>query len=198
MLDAKNKSDYVSVFINSPVIYFGIILLILSFGMFGALPAAFSETTDELPPQSSTDIYETEKKQFIGYRHKGVAHGKKLPNGAKDLGGGLLSDEDYGVTRFAVGDKFMLWLERIIERDADGVPIWEVKDVLVFDKLKKNQQFFFSYSSPCADDGEANLDVIVFAEAEPKRQTYNILKAWRANVETEKFEAASAEKIVCE
>jgi len=77
---------------------------------------------------------------LIGYRHEGVRYGETLPNGAKDLGGGLLSDEDYGVTRFRKGGVFMLWLERIVSRNPDGVPLWEVRDVLKFDKLAKNQE----------------------------------------------------------
>ena len=43
----------------------------------------------------------------------------------------------------------MLWLEKITDRDSKGVPSWEVKDVLSFDNLKKNQSFMFSYSSTC-------------------------------------------------
>ena len=135
--------------------------------------------------------------EYVGYRHKGVSYGEKLPNGARDLGGGLLSDEDYGVTRFVKGDKYMLWLEKIIDRDAEGVPEWEVKDVLIFKKPNKNQQFFFSYSSPCTENGRENLDLIVLAELEPRRQTYKILRAWRANVEHERFETVSTKAVVC-
>ena len=140
---------------------------------------------------------DTNQSEYIGYRHKGVLYGEKLPNGVRDLGGGLLSDEDYGVTRFVKGEKYMLWLEKIIDRDAEGVPEWEVKDVLIFKKPNKNQQFFFSYSSPCTENGRENLDLIVLAETEPRRKTYKILKAWRANAERERFEAVSARAVVC-
>ena len=56
-------------------------------------------------------IVPAQKKDLIGYKHKGVVYGATLPNGAKDLGGGLLANENYGVTRFSKGRKFMLWLE---------------------------------------------------------------------------------------
>jgi len=134
---------------------------------------------------------------LIGYRHKGVTRGEKLPNGARDLGGGLLSNENYGVSRFSERNKYMLWLEKIVERDEEGVPIWEVKDVLVFETLRKNQVFLYSYSSPCSISGEENLDLIVMAEKQPKQRAYQILKAWLANVETEKFEEASTDAIAC-
>jgi len=142
-------------------------------------------------------IVSAQKKDLIGYRHKGVIYGAILPNGAKDLGGGLLSNENYGVSRFSKGKKFMLWLEKITERDARGVPSWEVRDVLSFDKLKKNQEFLFSYSSSCLQNGKEKLDLIVQADFLPKTNTYKIIHAWRANVKREKFEKISTKGIKC-
>ena len=136
--------------------------------------------------------------EYIGYRHRGVTRGEKLPNGVKDLGGGLLSDEDYGVTRFVKGKKYMLWLEKIVERNAKGEPSWEVKDVLTFPNLKKNQEFLFSHSSTCKQNGRENLDLVVMAELAPKTKTYKVLKAWRANVKKERFEQTSSKGIVCQ
>ena len=140
----------------------------------------------------------TKKSEYIGYKHKGVLFGEKLQNGVKDLGGGLLSAENYGVSRFSKNEKMMLWLEKITDRDAKGQPSWEVKDVLTFDKLKKNQSFMFSYSSGCLQNGKENLDLIVMAELMPKDKTYKILKAWKANIKKEKFEKISSKGIKCE
>jgi hypothetical protein len=137
------------------------------------------------------------KSEFVGYRHKGVLYGETLPNGVKDLGGGLLSDENYGVSRFQKGKKFMLWLEKITDRDKKGVPSWEVKDVLTFDNLKKNQGFSFSYSSTCKQNGEENLDLIVMTELMARQKTYKVIRAWQANVKTAKFEKISDKGIVC-
>ena len=136
-------------------------------------------------------------REFVGYKHKGVVVGETLPNGAKDLGGGLLADENYGVSRFAKGKKHYLWLEKITGRGADGVPTWIVTDILEFDALRKNQEFLFSYSSTCTTDGRENLDTIVLAEHRPKTKKYKILKAWKANTETEKFEKLPTRGIAC-
>lgn len=138
-----------------------------------------------------------QKKELIGYKHKGVLYGEVLPNGAKDLGGGLTSNQNYGVSRFTKGKKYMLWLERITARDARGVPNWIVKDVLMFDNLKKNQEFLFSYSSGCTQNGKENLDLIVMAELSPKK-TYKVVRAWRANLKKEKFEKISERGIICQ
>lgn len=137
------------------------------------------------------------KSEFIGYKHKGILYGEILPNGAKDLGGGLLSNENYGVSRFQKGKKFMLWLEKITERDSKGVPNWEVRDVLTFDNLKRNQEFLFSYSSTCKQNGKENLDLIVMTELSAKKKTYEVVRAWRANIKAGKFEKISDKGIVC-
>jgi hypothetical protein len=134
--------------------------------------------------------------RFVGYRHEGVVVGS-LPNGAVDLGGGLLSDRDYGVARFALGGKYLLWLEKITRRNARGEPEWRVKDVLTFDALKKSQQFFFSYSFPCRQNKKQDLDMIVLAERSPKTKGFVVRKAWRANVEKEVFENVPVTGIVC-
>ncbi|HLM02599.1 MAG TPA: hypothetical protein VK400_16215, partial [Pyrinomonadaceae bacterium] len=79
-----------------------------------------------LPATTLSAQQKQRKEEFIGYRHRGVVYGEILPNGARDLGGGLLSDENYGVSRFAKGKKRMLWLEKITSHDKKGVPNWEV------------------------------------------------------------------------
>lgn len=140
----------------------------------------------------------SQKPNYVGYRHKGVVFGQVLPNGVKDLGGGLLSNQDYGVSRYAKNGNDMLWLEKILDRDQKGVPTWQVKDVLMLDKLRKNQQLLFSYSSTCTENNRENLDLIVLAELGANKKTYKILKAWNASVKNEKFKKVSTNGIKCE
>ena len=137
-------------------------------------------------------------KEFVGYRHKGVVYGETLPNGARDLGGGLLSADDYGVSRFSKGGKQMLWLEKITSRDKKGVPSWEVRDVLILNNFKKNQEILFSYASPCTENGIENLDLIVLAEFQAMQKNYKVLQAWTADLVKEKFLKVSVEGIKCE
>lgn len=138
-----------------------------------------------------------QQKEFVGYKHEGIVVVETLPNGVKDLGGGLLSDENYGVTRFSKSGKHYLWLEKITGRNTEGVPSWIVKDVLEFDELKKNQEFLFSYSSTCTKDGKSNLDTIILAELQAKTKKYKVLKAWKVNLAKEKFEPLSTRGIQC-
>jgi hypothetical protein len=140
----------------------------------------------------------SQKSIYIGYRHKGVVYGQTLSNGVRDLGGGLLTNENFGVTRYAKNGNQMLWLERILERDAKGVPTWQVRDVLMLGKMNKNQEILFSYSSTCTRNGAENLDLIVMAEKSADKKTYKILQAWEADIKSEKFKKASAKGIKCE
>lgn len=135
--------------------------------------------------------------KYIGYKHKGVIVNTKLPNGVKHLGGGLLSNERYGVSRYEKDGQLMLWLEKITSRDAAGVPSWVVKDVLKIGKLKKDEELLFSYSTTCLQDDKVNLDLIVKAELSPKKE-YKILKVWQANAKKEKFQTAQIKGIKCQ
>ncbi len=206
--DFMKKPNTLPVLLKILFAFFAVALLIVAVAMFAA-PQSSSEKASgfsvearkpfDEPQPATTAIAAAsdEARQFVGYRHEGVRYGERLPNGAKDLGGGLLSNEDYGVTRFKKGKNYMLWLERIVERNEAGVPSWEVLDVLSVGALKKNQEFLYSYSSPCKQNNEENLDLIVLAESVPKTKTRRVLKAWQADIEKEKFEPVLVKGIVC-
>lgn len=139
----------------------------------------------------------SQKSKYIGFRHKGVTLGETLSNGVRSISGGLTSNNKLGVSRYTKGKKYMLWLEEIVERDADGVPTWTVRNVLSFDNLKKNQEFYFSYNSPCTLDGKENTDLIVKTEFQSKTKTYKVLDAWKANTKKLKFEEIDTKKVQC-
>ncbi|MCU0240001.1 MAG: hypothetical protein MUC29_11215 [Pyrinomonadaceae bacterium] len=146
----------------------------------------------------SFNVFAQKKDEYIGYKYKGVVYGKTLPNGVKDLGGGLLSNDNYGISHFIKGNLNMLWLDKITGRDDKGVPNWVVKDVLRFPLMKKNQSFLFSYASSCAKNKKGDLDMIVLAEFNAKLKKYKVLQAWKANLKKEKFEKISIKGIKCE
>jgi len=140
---------------------------------------------------------QAQKSKYVGYKHKGVVFGETLSNGVKSVSGGLTSNEKLGISRYTKGKKYMLWLEEIVSRDDAGVPTWKVRNVLTFDNMKKNQEFHFSYNSPCTLDKKDNNDLIVKTEFLPKTKTYKVLEAWKANTKTLKFEAIDTKKIQC-
>ncbi len=139
-----------------------------------------------------------QKPSLVGYRHKGVVYGERLPNGARDLGGSLLEDDDYGVTRYEMNGRYYLWLEKIFDRDREGVPSWIVRDVLAIGRLRKNQEVLFGLGSTCTRNRRADQSLIVLAERSKNRKSYKISNVWRANTEREKFEKASVKGVRCE
>lgn len=140
---------------------------------------------------------DTPGSQYIGYRHKGALYGERLPNGVRYWGGRLISDENYGVTRFTKGGTYMLWLEKIIYRDDEGTPHWQVLDVLVFERLLPNQEFLYSYNSPCTIGGRADPDLIVMVELGNRRNRHRVLKACRADTVRGRFESVSTQSVKC-
>ena len=142
-------------------------------------------------------VASAQKSKYIGYKHKGAVMGETLSNGVKSISGGLTSNEKLGISRYTKGKKYMLWLEEIVGRDANGVPTWIVRNVLTFDNLRKNQEFHFSYNSPCTLNKKENIDLIVKTEFLPKTKTYKVLEAWKANTKTLKFDEIKTRNVRC-
>lgn len=138
-----------------------------------------------------------QRSKYIGYKHKGAVMGETLSNGVKSISGGLTSNEKFGISRYTKGKKYMLWLEEIVGRDANGIPIWIVRRVLTFENLKKNQEFHFSYNSPCTLNKKDNTDLVVKTEFLPKTKTYKVLEAWKANTKTLKFDEIKTRNVQC-
>lgn len=66
-----------------------------------------------------------QKSKYVGYKHKPVLMDKTLPNGIKDLGGGMIIKGNkitsYGIGRFSKGKTQMLWLELATGENEKGV-----------------------------------------------------------------------------
>lgn len=139
-----------------------------------------------------------DKSEYIGYKYRGILPDETLPNGVKSLGGGLITENEptYGIGRKSKGDMQMLWLELSTGRDAEGIPSWEVKDVLAFSQFGKNQELLFSYGSTCERNGKGNINLVVLADFLPSK-TYKVRRAWLANTKTEKFNEIPIKGIQC-
>lgn len=133
---------------------------------------------------------------YIGYKYTGVIYNHKLPNGVIDKGGNLLDNENFGVSRMKKSRTEMLWLTRITGRNSEGVPRWQVKDVLILPGLKKNQQILQGFSYPCTINGKEDLNLVVLADVS-KKNTFKARKVWRANTKTGKFQIVSARNVDC-
>ena len=142
------------------------------------------------PVKQSTDTA-----KYIGLRH-----GKALPPGLKWIGGSLVSavrdEKEYGMTEIHRGTTKMLWFERMTHRDDNGTAYWEVKDVMVLPRISKKQVFLYAF---CLLNNQHDSEIAAVADYDADAQYFTrVCRAWRANRQTEKFEAILTKGIKCE
>ena len=171
-----------------------IVALILStLGFSLAAPAIAQSPT---LPVTSPLIAQTASQEFIGLQYRNV------PSGLENLGGWMLNSTspEYAVARVRQGDREMLWLEVLIERNAEGYPLFEVLDVLELPTLADDETLghrIFSCTQAEKDD-EYNAQLIAIVLYEPEQEYLTqVRRAWRANWQTGQFEEVEAEGIVC-
>lgn len=175
--------------------------LLLVFLAFTAFTAPATAQQRAVTAKQTTDG----KSQYIGYKYNGVNPDNLLPIGVKYLGGGLISDSNvepiYGIASVTKGKTQMLWLEISTGKTADGsVSGWQVKDVLVFPPLTKNQSFHYSYdpSVSCQQNKTEPVKLVVLGEILVKQGRFKASRAWIANTKTEKFEEIPVRGLRCE
>lgn len=153
-----------------------------------------------LAPVSAQRAAAPVKQNIDTAKYIGLRHGPTLPAGLKSLGGGLVSavgdTREYGMAEIHRGTTKMLWFERLTHHDDKGVPYWEVKDVLVLPPVPKKQVLVYAL---CLLNNQPDGEIAAIADLEPDVQYFSrVRRAWRANRQTEKFEAIPTKGIKCE
>jgi len=122
--------------------------------------------------------------QFIGLNYP------PLPAGLSEGFSMMIQDSnDFGLTMVLKDVSRMLWLIKMVGRDANGAANWEVVDVLALPKMDAGVLLI---PDGCFLNGAPDSEVFVEAKDDV------ILKAWRANKALEKFEVISTSNIHCE
>jgi len=102
----------------------------------------------------------------------------------------LIQDEDgYGLSMVSDGANKMLWLEKIAQYDANGSPIWVVKDVLGLSNLEAGLTLI---PDACRLNGVPDWEILV------AHRNGVIRYAWRANTTLGRFESVSPSGIACD
>ena len=141
---------------------------------------------------------------YIGYVYKGVLLRKTLPNGVKDLGGGLIGDVEadpvHEIAEMQKGTTRMLWLNVSTGKDPSGVTGWRVLDVLSFPKLSKTDYTFFAGDPgvDCRRHGKAIPNVAGIGRIMRRQGVFRPSKLWVANLTTKKFERLAIAGVKCE
>jgi hypothetical protein len=145
----------------------------------------------------STELLKTipkSNRNYIGLRYKNV------PKGLTDLGGwvvgnDLVNGREYVVANVKKGAQQMLWLEVILARDTEGRPTYQVIDVLNLPTITNSVQL--THGGQCERNGVTDPELITIARYQDTAELRQILRAWRANRRSGKFEVASVRNIVC-
>ena len=139
--------------------------------------------------------------EYIGYRYKSVVPETVLPNGVKNLGGGLVGDYNtspvWGVADVNKGKARMLWLEKATAEDETGVTEWEVIDVLSFPKIAADEELLLGSAMECTENGKDSDDMVVHVRFQKKQKDYKTLKAWRADLKAGRFVPIDAKNVKC-
>jgi len=102
----------------------------------------------------------------------------------------LIQDKDsYGLSMVSDGANKMLWLEKIAQYDANGSPIWVVKDVLGLSNLEAGLTLI---PDACRLNGVSDWEILV------AHRNGVIRYAWRANTTLGRFESVSSSGIACD
>jgi hypothetical protein len=136
-----------------------------------------------------------------GSRYVGLRHGPNLPRGLVDKGGGLITDPykdkiQFGMSQVSRGATNMVWFELLTHHDSEGKAYWEVLDVVTTPPLRRKQLVMLTL---CLFNDNPDPEIAAVVEPLP-RHNYEtrIIKAWRANRQTRKFEAIPLTGVKCE
>jgi hypothetical protein len=131
---------------------------------------------------------------------KGIGH-PVLPGGFVDLGGSLIGTADgveYGFQHVCKGRSHELWLQRVQTRDQHGNPIWSTLAKLALPRVRDGELLVFGHWSTCESDTSPDPAIVAIVKSTEGPRFTTIVHAWRANVQTGRFDAIPTTGIVCQ
>lgn len=136
--------------------------------------------------------------KYVGLKYSGS--NDVLIDGFREIGGGLITNVDanplYSISHLKNDFKQMLLLNIGLGSDETNIPRWQVKDVLLFQSLKKNQSLLFGPFN-CQRRKKYDEKLVVLAEFIQRQKIYKIHQAWRVNTKTESFQKIPITGITC-
>ncbi|MDH3670404.1 MAG: hypothetical protein OES46_04495 [Gammaproteobacteria bacterium] len=120
-----------------------------------------------------------------------------LPDGHREIEGFVVDDKPtsyYGVARLTHDAGEVIWLEKLLYRDEEGHPHWEIKSAVVEPKLEKGHDYFLG---TCMQDGVHQREIIALVELEDKEIQTAIKRVSWVDLNRESVVARSVAKITC-
>lgn len=120
-----------------------------------------------------------------------------MPAGYEEVGGYLVNVDapvEYAVVEIHAGGRKMWWLKKMLARDKQGVPHWEVVDAMPVPAIPRGYHFVLG---ACEKDGESNPEIIAAAKSEDREMLNTIHGAWIANLRSQRLEPYPTRGVVC-
>ena len=136
-------------------------------------------------------------KKYVGQEHKSISEFEDFSD-YKDFGGMMIGSDslgrEFGFSHYGNNEGQVIVFETVITVNRKGV--YTLIDAIIVSDLDTNQ--FLLYGQ-CSLNGEEDSFIVVVYEDEPGENEFftNILMAWRANIETNSFDAIETETIQC-
>ncbi len=120
-----------------------------------------------------------------------------LPAGHKEIAGFLIDDKPtsyYGVARIRHDSGEVIWLEKLLYRDNEGRPHWEIKSAVAEPKLEKGYDYFLG---TCMKNGVHQRQIIALVKLEDKEIQTAIERAWWVDLNRESIFETLVSGITC-
>jgi hypothetical protein len=147
-------------------------------------PTSVPEPVEGVPTAVPSDGADSEQfGKYIGLVYP------PSPAGLTQVFSMLIQDKDgYSLMMVLDGVNKMLWLSKASQYDANGSPIWEVKDVLGLSNLEAG---LLLIPDGCFLNGQPDNEIFVAGK------NGTTLLAWRANTTLDKFEVIPTDGVEC-
>jgi len=148
------------------------------------IPTSTSEPVEDIPTAVLSDGEDSEQvSKYIGLVYP------PSPAGLTQVFSMLIQDKDgYSLMMVLDGVNKMLWLSKASQYDANGSPIWEVKDVLGLSNLEAGLTLI---PDACFLNGTPDSEILAAG------RNGVIVLAWRADTTLDKFESIPVSGIQC-
>ena len=148
------------------------------------IPTSTSEPVEVVPTAVPSDGADSEQfSKYIGLVYP------PSPAGLTQVFSMLIQDKDgYSLMMVLDGVNKMLWLSKASQYDANGSPIWEVKDVLGLSNLEAGLTLI---PDACYLNGAPDSEILAAG------RNGVIVLAWRADTTLGKFESIPVSGIQC-
>jgi hypothetical protein len=113
----------------------------------------------------------------------------------EDFGGGMIGSSNYGINRIKIDSFDVLLLDKIITHGYPQKPEYIVLDYLALPALGESLSVI--YSTFCMQHGMSDSEIVALVHSDETDWSKKVIRAWRANITSGKFEEISPEDINC-